>query len=89
MEITNGKVVYKRGSEIYTGEVKQGLFVYGIEVNDFHSINHDTIWTVAVGATKEMDVQLQEARQTIKSLEERISAIERLLLRSGAGNLRF
>jgi hypothetical protein len=88
-QINNGKVVYKRGSEIYTGEVKQGLFVYGIEVNDFHSINHDTIWTVAVGATKEMDVQLQEARQTIKSLEERISAIERLLLRSGAGNLRF
>jgi hypothetical protein len=85
--ITNGKVVYKRGSDVYIGEVKQGIFVYGIEVNDFHSINHDAIWTVAVGATKEMDVQLQEARQTIKSLEERISAIERLLLRSGSGNL--
>ena len=80
-QINNGKVVYKIGSDVYTGEVKQGLFVYGIQVNDFHSINHDTIWTVAVGATQEMDVQLQEARQTIKSLEERISAIERLLLR--------
>ena len=78
--INNGKVVYKRGSDIYSGEVKQGVFVYGIEVDDFHSINHDAIWTVAVGATQEMDVQLQEARQTIKSLEERISAIERHLL---------
>jgi hypothetical protein len=82
--INNGKVVYKKGPQIYTGEVKQGLFVYGIEVNDFHSINHDTIWTIAVGATKEMDVQLQEARQTIKSLEERISAIESLEERMSA-----
>jgi hypothetical protein len=73
--------------DVYSGEVKQGIFVYGIEVNDFHSINHDTIWTVAVGATKEMDVQLQEARQTIKSLEERISTIERFLF--GSGNQRL
>jgi uncharacterized protein YnzC (UPF0291/DUF896 family) len=86
-QITNGKVVYKRGLDVYSGEVKQGIFVYGIEVNDFHSINHDTIWTVAVGATKEMDVQLQEARQTIKSLEERISTIERFLF--GSGNQRL
>ena len=77
--IQNGATIYMRGSQVYTGEVKQGIFVYGIQVDDFHSINKDTIWTITLSATQEMDVQLQEARQTIRTLEERISAIEKRL----------
>ena len=68
-----------RGTQVYTGEVKQGIFVYGIEVDDFHTINKDTIWTITLSATQEMDSQLQEARRTIRTLEERISAIEKRL----------
>jgi hypothetical protein len=75
----NGITTYMLGSQLYTGEVKQGIFIYGIEIDDFHSINHDSIWTIAVGATQEMDSQLQEARRTIRTLEERIAAIERRL----------
>jgi hypothetical protein len=77
--IQNGAITYMRGSQVYTGEVKQGIFVYGIQVDDFHSINKDTIWTITLSATQEMDVQLQEARQTIRTLEERIAAIEKRL----------
>jgi hypothetical protein len=73
----NGTTTYMLGSQIYTSEVKEGIFVYGIEIDDFHNINHDTIWTIAAGATQELDSQLQEARQTIRTLEERIAAIER------------
>ena len=75
----NGKITFMRGLQVYTGEIKLGIFVYGIQVHDFHTVNKDTIWTITLGATQEMDVQLQEARHTIKSLEERISAIERRL----------
>ena len=77
--INNGTKTYMLGSNVYTGEVKKGVFVYGIEVDDFHTINKDTIWTVTLSATQEMDVQLQEARRTIRTLEERISAIEKRL----------
>jgi hypothetical protein len=75
----NGVTTYMLGPEVYTGEVKQGIFIYGIEIADFHSINHDSIWTIAVGATQELDSQLKEARRTIRTLEERIAAIERRL----------
>ena len=75
----NGTTTYMLGSQLYTGKVTQGIFVYGIQVDDFHSINHDSIWSIAVGATQEMDSQLQEARRTIRTLEERIAAIERRL----------
>ena len=77
--INNGTTTYMLGSNVYTGEVKQGIFVYGSHVEDFHTINKDTIWTVTLSATQEMDVQLQEARRTIRTLEERISAIEKRL----------
>ena len=77
--LNNGTASYVRGSQIYTGEVKQGIFVYGIEVDDFHTIDKDTIWTITLSATQEMDSQLQEARQTIRTLEERIAAIEKRL----------
>jgi len=77
--IENGVTTYMRGSQIYAGEVRQGIFVYGSQVDDFHSINKDTIWTITLSATQEMDSQLQEARRTIRTLEERISAIEKRL----------
>ncbi len=77
--VNNGITTYMSGSQIYTGDVKQGIFVYGIQVDDFHTINKDTIWTVTLSATQEMDSQLQEARRTIRTLEERISAIEKRL----------
>ena len=77
--IQNGVTTYMIGSQVYTGEVKQGIFVYGSHVEDFHTINKDTIWTVTLSATQEMDVQLQEARRTIRTLEERIAAIEKRL----------
>jgi hypothetical protein len=73
----NGTTTYMLGSQVYIGDVKQGIFVYGIEVDDFHTINKDTIFTVSLSATQELDSQLQEARQTIRTLEERIAAIER------------
>jgi serine acetyltransferase len=73
----DGVVKYFKGSQEYDGEVQKGIFIYGIYVEDFHVLNKDTIWTVALIATQEMDTQLQEARQNIKTLEDRIMEIER------------
>jgi hypothetical protein len=53
------------------------IFVYGVYVDDFHMINKDTIWTIVLAATKELDTQLQEARATIRQLNERLTALER------------
>ena len=57
--------------------MSQCIFIYGVYVNDFHMINKDTIWTIVLAATKELDTQLQEARATIRQLNERLTALER------------
>jgi len=75
----DGVVRYVNDSQEYNGEVQMGIFIYGIYVEDFHVLNKDTIWTVALIATQEMDLQLQDARKNIRTLEDRITEIERRL----------
>ena len=59
------------------------LFVYGQEVNDFHIMNKDVIWTVATAALQEVDRQLQAEKQktalmqtALDALLERVIALE-------------
>jgi hypothetical protein len=70
-----GQYKYKNG-EIYTGIVKTGAFVYGNEIDDFHMLDKDVIWAVTTRATQELDRQLQEAKQTIRNQDTRISQLE-------------
>jgi hypothetical protein len=80
----DGVTTYKRGSQVYTGEVKKGIFVYGSQVDDFHVINKDTIWTVTLSATKEIDAQLQEAKSRIAEQDIRIAELEQTVQRQQA-----
>jgi hypothetical protein len=52
------------------------IFVYGREVDDFHNLNKDAIFTVNVAATQELDRQLQAAKVQIASLETRLALLE-------------
>ena len=69
-----GVTTYMRGSTVYTGEVKKGIFVYGMQVDDFHTIDKDTIWTVTLSATQELDKQLQHANTRIAELEQTVQS---------------
>jgi hypothetical protein len=51
-----------------------GVFVYGIQVDDFHSLNKDAIFTIATAALQEVDRQLQEERQKVNRLEQFIQS---------------
>lgn len=80
----DGATTYKRGSQVYTGEVKKGIFVYGIQVDDFHTLDKDTIWTVTLSATKELDTQLQLANSMIAEQDIRIADLEQTVRRQQA-----
>ena len=82
--IRQGKMIYMRGSEEYTGLVKKGIFVYGTQVDDFHTLDKDTIWTVTLTATKELDIQLQEAKLNIAEQDIRIADLEQTVRRQQA-----
>jgi hypothetical protein len=79
LTLTNGIYRYKDTNEIYTGLVKSGAFVYGHEVDDFCSLNKDTIWTITAAATQELDKQLQDAKRQIQSQEQRIQSLEKII----------
>ena len=56
------------------------IWVYGEEINDFHHLNKDAIWTIATAALQEVDRQLQAEKEKVKSLEERLAALEAIVL---------
>jgi hypothetical protein len=59
------------------GELKgTNTFVYGLEVEDFHTLNKDVIFTVALAALQQVDKELQETKQTVNDLLQRIQALE-------------
>ena len=82
--VKDGVTTYKRGSQLYTGEVKNGIFVYGTQVDDFHTLDKDTIWTVTLSATKELDTQLQLANSMIAEQDIRIADLEQTVRRQQA-----
>ena len=68
---------YTKTSTNYPGNE---IFVWGQNVTDFHHINKDYIWTVATAALQEVDRQLQAEREKVASLEERLAALEAIVL---------
>ena len=70
------------GSIDESGNVVAGnqLFVYGQQVDDFVLLNKDAIWTIATAALQEVDRQLQAEKEKVKSLEERLAALEAIVL---------
>jgi hypothetical protein len=60
-----------------SGQVVPGdkIFVYGQEVNDFHNLNKDAIWTVATAALQEVDRQLQAEKQKTTDLQSTLASV--------------
>ncbi len=64
-----------------SGQVVPGdkIFVYGQEVNDFHNLNKDAIWTVATAALQEVDRQLQAEKQKVSVIETTLASTQATL----------
>ena len=56
------------------------VWVYGEYVDDFHNLDKNAIWTVATAALQEVDRQLQAEKEKVASLEERLAALEAIVL---------
>jgi hypothetical protein len=52
------------------------IFVYGQEVDDFMSINYNTIFTVATAAIKEIDRELQYTKQIVQDQSSVIQSLQ-------------
>jgi len=55
------------------------VFVHGHEVDDFHTLKKDVIFTVVAAATQELDRQLQDARSEIVDLKAQVASQTELI----------
>ncbi len=55
------------------------IFVYGTEVDDFHTLNKDAIWTTAAAALQEVDRIQQSNVSRIQQLESELALIKQHL----------
>jgi hypothetical protein len=70
------------GGQVETsGQLLPGnqIFVYGQEVNNFHTLNKDAIWTVATAALQEVDRQLQAEKAKVVNLETTLSSMSSMM----------
>jgi hypothetical protein len=60
-------------------EYKNKVFIFGQEINDFHNLDKDVIFTVATAALQEVDRQQQADKARIAELESTVSAQQSLI----------
>lgn len=59
------------------------IFVYGHEVPDFHQLDKNAIFTVAVGAIQELDRKNSELQSTVTILQTELSELKSILISKG------
>ena len=62
------------------GENDNKIFIFGKEVNDFHSLSKEYIFTLNVCATQELHRLCQAQQQTINDLKQRLEILENKIL---------
>ena len=77
---TTFTVLKDKKKHLNIDKVGDRVWVYGEYVDDFHNLNKDAIWTIATAALQEVDRQLQAEKEKVKSLEERLAALEAIVL---------
>jgi hypothetical protein len=56
------------------------IFVYGHEVSDFHQLDKNAVFSVAVGALQELDRKNTELQSTVTTLQTELSDLKALLI---------
>jgi len=62
LRLKNNKIEIDNDNNIISDN-SSNIFVFGQEVDDFHSLDKNTIWTVSTAALQEVDRQLQARKK--------------------------
>ena len=69
--------VYEKTTASYPGD---NLYIRGERVNDFRTLKKEMLFAINFSATQELDRQLQAEKDKVASLEERLAALEAIVL---------
>ena len=62
-------------------KLQSTYFIYGTEVNDYLTIDKDSIFTINVSATKQLIKQVHTLQEKVDTYESRISTLEGLVIK--------
>ena len=78
-ELLTVKATYSPVVDFYTRVVTTypgtEIFIWGQEVNDFHHLNKDYLWTIGTAALQEVDRQQQADKVRISELETQLASV--------------
>lgn len=77
-KITNiiDNITFTVESDLSEIQNENKIFVYGIKVDDFNTLDKDAIFTITTAALQEVDRELQAEKQTVSDLEQKIQNLE-------------
>ena len=79
-EALEDKTGYSLEGDVYVRTIiRSNIFVYGEQVDDFHFLKKDSIFTVATAALQELDRQLQAEKARNDALETKVENLESLV----------
>lgn len=77
VDVSAGSLTFDISGLSITEDTSGGkMFLYGVEVNDFHTLNKDYLYTINFAATQELDREVQRLRADNTALTGRATALE-------------
>jgi hypothetical protein len=76
VDVSNSTLTMDISGQDLTKDVSGNkMFLYGMEVNDFHTLNKDYLFTINFAATQELDREVQKLRAENASLKQKLDAV--------------
>jgi hypothetical protein len=76
VDVSNSTLTMDISGQDITKDVSGNkIFLYGKEVNDFHTLNKDYLFTINFAATQELDREVQQLRAENVALKQKLDAI--------------
>jgi hypothetical protein len=79
--LCNGEITLDKDSDIrqIVLDMEDQIFVYGIKVHDLMAVDKDSLFTLGIGAIKELHKENNELKQSIQELQDQILKIKEYL----------
>jgi hypothetical protein len=74
--VDDNTVTFPEGSLTENDLEEDKVFVYGYEVEDFHTLNKDYLFTINFSATQELDRKVQTLEEDKRQLSDRVVSME-------------
>ena len=75
VSISSGNLIANQPNQPNQPNTHQQLFIYDQKINNYRTINYDTLFMLSFFATQQLDKEMQNAKQEIKALKDEVTSL--------------